>query len=154
MFKALGASPTSRQLQRGLFARCRPKIVDGQENPLPIIQTAKLYEVQKYCALTNHIWDGFWFLANGSAWEALPADLRDDRRDAINAAGMKQREDIAELNASRAGGPRRRKGLAFNQPTTGQLPRQAAEAGFYGEWKGKFGDEAWALLEKYVGKLA
>jgi TRAP-type C4-dicarboxylate transport system substrate-binding protein len=20
--------------------------------------------VQKYCSLTNHMWDGFWFLAN------------------------------------------------------------------------------------------
>ena len=26
-------------------------------------------------------------------------------------------------------------------------------AGFYAEWKGKFGDEAWAILESYTGKL-
>jgi TRAP-type C4-dicarboxylate transport system substrate-binding protein len=26
--------------------------------------------VQKYCSLTNHMWDGYWFLANRRAWEA------------------------------------------------------------------------------------
>ena len=27
-------------------------------------------------------------------------------------------------------------------------------AGFYSEWKGKYGDQAWELLEKSVGKLS
>jgi len=36
----------------------------------------KLQEVQKYCSLTNHMWDGFWPLANRRAWEALPDDVR------------------------------------------------------------------------------
>jgi len=29
-----------------------------------------------------------------------------------------------------------------------------SSAGFYSEWKGKYGDEAWAILEKSVGKLS
>ena len=39
------------------------------------IATAKLNEVQKYCSMTNHMWDGFWFLGNKKAFERLPADL-------------------------------------------------------------------------------
>ena len=68
-------SPTSLQFSE-VYSALQTKIVDAQENPLPIIQVAKLYEVQKYCSLTNHIWDGFWFIANGRAWERLPADLK------------------------------------------------------------------------------
>ena len=75
MFKALGAAPASLQFSE-VYSALQTKIVDAQENPLPIIQVAKLYEVQKYCSLTNHIWDGFWFIANGRAWRRLPADLQ------------------------------------------------------------------------------
>jgi hypothetical protein len=49
---------------REVYSALQTKVVDGQENPLAIISTAKLYEVQKFCSLTNHMWDGFWFLAN------------------------------------------------------------------------------------------
>ena len=79
MFKALGAAPASLQFSE-VYSALQTKIVDAQENPLPIIQVAKLYEVQKYCSLTNHIWDGFWFIANGRAWEALPGRPEDHRR--------------------------------------------------------------------------
>jgi tripartite ATP-independent transporter DctP family solute receptor len=65
MFKALGASPTSLQFSE-VYTSLQTKVVDAQENPLPIIQVAKLYEVQKYCSLTNHIWDGFWMIMNGA----------------------------------------------------------------------------------------
>src|SRR4051794_26275160 len=99
MFKALSASPTSLQFSE-VYSALQTRIVDAQENPLPIIQVAKLYEVQKYCALSNHIWDGFWFIANGRAWEALPADLKTIVASAINDAGLKQRDDIKAFNAT------------------------------------------------------
>src|SRR5665213_2275939 len=67
MFKAFEASPASINFSE-VYSALQSKVVDGQENPLAIIATAKLYEVQKYCSLTNHMWDGFWFLANGKAW--------------------------------------------------------------------------------------
>src|SRR3546814_11501096 len=91
MFKALGAAPTSLQFSE-VYSALQTKIVDAQENPLPIIQVAKLYEVQKYCSLTNHIWDGFWFIANGAAWDRLPKDLKTIVADAINGAGVRQSE--------------------------------------------------------------
>ena len=40
------------------------------------------------------------------------------------------------------------------RPTPDSFRAKLREAGFYGEWKGKFGDEAWGLLEGAVGKLA
>lgn len=152
MFKALEAAPTSINFAE-TYSALQTKIVDGQENPLAIISTAKLFEVQKYCSLTNHMWDGFWFLANRKAWEKLPPDLQAIVAKHINAAGVKERADVAELNAG-VQKDLATKGMAFNQPDTAAFRDQLRKAGFYGEWKGKYGDEAWAILERSVGKLA
>lgn len=152
MFKALDAAPTSINFAE-TYSALQTKIVDGQENPLAIISTAKLYEVQKYCSTSNHMWDGFWFLANRKAWEKLPADLQAIVAKHVNAAGLKERADVAELNA----GLQKElasKGMQFNQPDTTAFRDQLRKAGFYAEWKGKYGDEAWAILERAVGKLA
>ena len=152
MFKAFDAAPASINFSE-VYSALQTKVVEGQENPLALISTAKLYEVQKYCSLTNHMWDGFWFLANRRAWEKIPADVRDIVAKNINAAAMKEREDTAKLNATvrqdLAG-----KGLVFNQPEVTPFRDKLRSAGFYNEWKGKYGDQAWALLEKSVGKLA
>jgi TRAP-type C4-dicarboxylate transport system substrate-binding protein len=152
MFKALDAAPASINFNE-VYSALQTKIVDGQENPLAIVSTAKLYEVQKYCSLTNHMWDGFWFLANQRAWEALPDDVRGIVAKNINMAGLKEREDVAELNATLQQSLAA-KGLQFNQPNPAPFRDKLRTAGFYGEWRGKYGDEAWGLLEKSTGKLA
>lgn len=152
MYRAFDSAPTSINFNE-VYSALQTRIVDGQENPLAIIATAKLNEVQKYCSLTNHMWDGFWFLANRRAWERLPDDIRVIVARNIDAAGLKEREDTAKLNANLqqelAG-----KGLVFNRPDPAPFRDKLRSAGFYTEWKGKYGEEAWALLEKTVGKLA
>lgn len=152
MFKGLGAAPASLQFSE-VYSALQTKIVDAQENPLPIIQVAKLYEVQKYCSLTNHIWDGFWFIANGASWGRLPPDLQKIVAGAINDAGLKQREDIKKLNET-VQADLAAKGLQFNAPKSDSFRAALREAGFYADWKKRFGDEAWGLLEQAVGKLA
>ncbi len=151
MFEAFGAAPTSINFSE-VYSALQTKVVEGQENPLAIISTAKLYEVQKYCSLTNHMWDGFWFLANKKAWERLPQDLRTIVARHINAAGVKERVDVAALNAT-VQKELTDKGLVFNQPKTDSFRERMRKAGFYAEWKAKFGDEAWTLLERSTGKL-
>ena len=151
MFKAFDAAPTSINFSE-VYSALQTKVVEGQENPLAIIATAKLYEVQKYCSLTNHMWDGFWFLANKKAWERLPEDLRTIVAKHINAAGMNERVDVAALNAT-VQKDLTSKGLVFNQPKTDSFRERLRKSGFYAEWKAKFGDDAWALLERSTGKL-
>ena len=152
MFKAFDASPASINFSE-VYSALQTKIVEGQENPLALISAAKLYEVQKYCSMTNHMWDGFWFLMNRRAWAALPDDIKTIVAKHVNAAAVKEREDTEKLNATvkqeLAG-----KGLVFNQPEVGPFRDKLRTAGFYAEWKGKYGDKAWELLEKSVGKLS
>jgi len=151
MFKALDSSPTSLQFSE-VYTSLQTKIVDAQENPISIIQVAKLYEVQKYCALTNHIWDGFWFVANGRAWNELPDDVRTIVTEAINEAGLQQRADVKAMNET-VQADLKAKGLVFNTTVPDSFRAKLREAGFYKEWKERFGADAWSLLEQQVGTL-
>jgi TRAP-type C4-dicarboxylate transport system substrate-binding protein len=99
------------------------------------------------------MWDGFWFLANRRAWEKLPEDVRTIVAKNINASGVMERTDVAKLNAGLQQ-ELAAKGLTFNQPTSAPFREKLRSAGFYAEWKGKYGDQAWELLEKSVGKLS
>lgn len=149
MFTAFQSAPASINFAE-VYTALQTRVVDGQENPLAIISTAKLYEVQKYCSLTNHMWDGFWFLGNRRAWERLPADLRTIVHNNINAAAVLEREDVAKLNAGLKD-ELTSKGMVFNDTQAAPFREALRKAGFYAEWKKKYGDEAWAILEKAVG---
>jgi TRAP-type transport system periplasmic protein len=103
-FKALGAAPTSMNLTE-LYTSLQTKVVDGQENPLNVVETAKLYEVQKYVSLTSHAWDGFWLVANKRSWNKLPEDLRKLSSEIFDTHATKQREANAAFEAILAGNP-------------------------------------------------
>lgn len=150
MFKAFGSAPASINFAE-VYSALQTGIVDGQENPLSILKVAKLWEVQKYCSVTNHMWDGFWLLGNRRAWAALPEELQQIVSKHFNAAGMKQRADLAMLNASLR--PElEANGFTFNEPDPALFEAKLREAGFYAEWKRTYGEEAWAILESAVGR--
>ena len=152
MFKAFGASPTTINFNE-VYTALQTKVVDGQENPLSLIDTAKLYEVQKYVAITNHMWDGFWFLANKKAFEAMPANLREVVEAEFNTSAVDERNDLAKMNETVAT-TLKGKGLQFVDTDAAAFRAALKRAGFYNEWKGKFGAEAWGTLEKAVGSLS
>ena len=149
LFRAFNSAPISLNFSELYFA-LKNRLVDAQENPLAIISAAKLYEVQKYCSLTNHMWDGFWFLANRRAWEKLPEDLRAIVARNIDAAALLERADVAKLNAGLQA-ELTSKGMVINETKADAFRDALRKAGVYAEWKKKYGDEAWAILEKAVG---
>ena len=151
MFKAFESSPATINFAE-VYSSLQTRIVDAQENPLAIISTAKLNEVQKYCAITNHMWDGYWMLGNKKSFERMPADLQEIVTRNVNMAGMKVREDVKVLNAGLQA-DLKAKGMAFNNTDAEVFRAKLRAAGFYAEWHKKFGDESWAILEKYTGKL-
>lgn len=151
LFQALRASPTSINFAE-LYSALQTRIVDGQENSLPIINAGKLYEVQKHCSVTNHMWDGYWIVANQAAFTALPKDLQEIVAKSFEAAAVAQRADI--LNLSNSLRPALEKnGMTFNQPDAAPFRNALSASGFYAEWKKTFGPEPWALLERYTGQL-
>jgi tripartite ATP-independent transporter DctP family solute receptor len=152
LFKSLGASPTGLNFAE-VYSALQTKVVDGQENPPAIIAAAKLYEVQKYCSVTNHMWDGWWFLINRRAWSQVPAGTQETIAKIINSNCMAQREDIAQQNIALVK-TLSAAGLIFNDVDPKPFRDKLSESGYYREWKTKFGEEAWSLLEDAGGKLA
>jgi tripartite ATP-independent transporter DctP family solute receptor len=150
LFRTLGASPTPIVFPE-LYTSLQTHVVDGQETPYATIATAKLYEVQKYLSVTNHMPTIFWFLGNQDAWNALPADVRAVvNRNAVKYA-LLERRDIALISDATAD-KLRRFGLQFNTNVdTGSM--RAALGPFYAKWKNEFGPTAWSLLEATSGKL-
>jgi len=151
LFSALGAAPTSINFGE-LYAALQTHVVDGEENPLALIDSAKLYEVQKYVALTGHIWDGHYIFANARRWNGLPAEIRDAITRNLSDAAVKERQDIVTLNTSLTASLTKA-GLTITSPDKQPFRADLKKAGFYTDWKKKFGDEPWALLEKYTGPL-
>ena len=151
LFKALEAAPSPINFNE-VYTALQTKVVEGQENPLAIIATARLYEVQKSCSLTGHVWDGYWVLGNKRAFDKLPADVQQVIKRELDKSATDQRVDVAKLNTSLMT-DLKAKGINFVDVQQEDFRKKLASTGFYGEWKSKYGAAPGELLEKVSGKL-
>ncbi|MEW6045333.1 MAG: DctP family TRAP transporter solute-binding subunit [Bacillota bacterium] len=86
-FQALGASPAPIAFGE-LYTALQTRTVDGQENPLGVIWSARFYEVQKYVTMSDHQTDVWILAANKKKWESLPKDVQDILLQAGRDAGL------------------------------------------------------------------
>jgi len=152
MMKALGASPASANINE-LYSALQTKVFDGQENPLTNIQYFRIYEVQKFCALTSHMWEGYWLMGNRRAFSRMPADVQAVVTRTFDEGAQKQRLRLAEVTTSLQQ-TLKSEGITFTSPDRAPFREALARAGFYEQWKKQFGDEAWSHLEEVSGRLA
>ncbi len=145
LFQSLGAIPTPLNFDL-LYKALESETVDGQETPLALMMGSKLYEVQTYCSLTNHIWDGYWMLANDALWKGFAPKIRDILVEELDRAAVEERGDLAVLDPNLRGDAAMT-GLKINPVDTLLFQRALQKAGFYKEWKSRFGDVAWKKLE-------
>jgi TRAP-type transport system periplasmic protein len=149
LFRTLGASPVPID-SNALYTSLQTHLVDGAELPLDGIEYQRVYEVQRYLSITNHIWAGFWLAGNLDAWNALPPDIQT----VVNRNAAKhvllERKDSYLINVSVAN-KLKRQGLILNTLET--APMRARLAPYYARWKRELGSTAWSLLEDKVGKL-
>src|SRR5439155_442002 len=75
MFEAYGANPTPMAFAE-VFSALQTGVMDGQENPLAQICSAKLHEVQKYLSMTGHVYTPAYPTAGERRWHTLPPDVR------------------------------------------------------------------------------
>ncbi|MGO4395775.1 TRAP transporter substrate-binding protein [Variovorax sp. M-6] len=152
LFKGFGASPTAINFSE-LYTSLQTKVVNGQENPLVILETNRLYEVQQFCSLTNHMWDGYWVLGNRRSFQRMSPELQAIVTKHFDRSALDQREDMAKQDAQLRQSLSA-KGMKFNEVDNAPFREKLKAAGYYADWKQKFGPEAWALLEKYSGNLS
>jgi TRAP-type C4-dicarboxylate transport system substrate-binding protein len=90
---ALGANPQPLAFNE-LYQALQQKTYDAQENPIPIIYNNKLYEVQEFLSVTNHIYSGLCFAIAESTWSKLTAEQQEIVAAAAAASGESQCEVI------------------------------------------------------------
>jgi tripartite ATP-independent transporter DctP family solute receptor len=75
LFRTLGANPTSMSFKE-VFSALQQGVIDGQENPLAQIASAKFHEVQKYMSISNHVYTPAYPLINAKFFQGLPKDIQ------------------------------------------------------------------------------
>jgi TRAP-type transport system periplasmic protein len=152
LFTHLGAAPTPIPIKE-MYSALQTGVVDAQENGLPHIEFLKLYEVTKFCSLTNHIWDGLSIFVNAKAMNRLTSGQQEILTKNLNLAAVQERADYSSLMTDIL--PKiEQQGMKVNTTKRDEFVAVLNESGYYKEWKGRLGDEPWSLLEKYTGPLA
>jgi TRAP-type transport system periplasmic protein len=133
-----------------MYDALKARSFDGQSDPLGVVLSLKLYEVQTYLSLTAHWWSGFTLLANAAAWRALPREIQDVVDRNAEKFALLQREDTEGVNAAGAEGLARR-GMTVNTADTDSF--RAKLGGFYARWREKAGPATWRVLQSYAGEI-
>ncbi|MDK2924255.1 MAG: hypothetical protein PWQ41_29 [Bacillota bacterium] len=92
-FRVLGADPTPMAWSE-VFTALQQKTIDGQENPIPIIYNQKIYEAQKYLALTGHFYSPSLLLMSKAAFDKLTPEQQEIFREAAVEAASYERDQI------------------------------------------------------------
>jgi len=152
MFRALSAVPVVITLPYLRMALEHHQI-DGQEGMLPVVEYARLNEVQNYCALTHHIWDGLWVCVNPASWRQLPERLQHIVTNTLNGAAQRQREASAKMEdgirTSLA-----RTGMKFTEVDLASFRDVLRRQGYYALARKKFGEQTWSIVQKATGVAA
>lgn len=97
MFRTLGANPAPLSFTE-VFTALQTGAFDGQENPLQVISSAKLAEVQRYLSLTRHVYNPQIVAISKIRWDTLSPEQQDAMRRAAEEIGDEYRASGEELD--------------------------------------------------------
>ncbi|MBD1378932.1 DctP family TRAP transporter solute-binding subunit [Bacillus sp. IB182487] len=145
LWRELGADPTTMAFSE-VFTALQQGTIDGQENPIDVIKSSKLEEVQKYISMWNYSYDPLIFGMNKEKFDSMhPDDQKIIKKAAENAnkyqiklAREQEQRQIEELKAA---------GMEFVYPTDAEIElfRKASEK-IYEEYESIWGSD---LLETF-----
>ena len=98
LWRTYGANPTPMAFTEVISA-LQQGTIDAQENPLSIIDSNKLYEVQHYISLTGHVFSPHCLYINQERYDSLDPELQQALDKAAAAYQTAQRARATELNA-------------------------------------------------------
>jgi TRAP-type transport system periplasmic protein len=148
-FKALGADAGMVPFS-GMYDALKSRQFDGQSDPLGVVLSLKLHEVQTYLSLTAHWWSGFTLLSSAAAWAALPRPVQEVVERNAEKFALLQRDDVEQINAAGTEELARR-GMQVNTADTASFRPRLGD--FYKSWRDKAGPEMWRLLESFAGEI-
>ena len=133
-FKALGGFGVAMPFPE-LYSALETKTVDGQENPVNLIESTKLYEVQKYLSLTRHLYNPVAVMYSKKLWDQLaPADQA-VVRDCARASTAEQRR-VNRQQAEKSLAHLKELGMQVNTVSDPEIARmrQATAAVYDSQW--------------------
>jgi len=99
IWQALGANPVP--MPWPIYTELKQGVIDGQENPLWVMEIYKFYEIQKYMTLTRHDYSYHIDVASLQWWKTLNAETQKMIQEAMYEAAVFQRKDNRSKNAAR-----------------------------------------------------
>jgi TRAP-type transport system periplasmic protein len=142
-FRAFGASPTPMAWSE-VYTALQQKTIDGQENPVAIVYHQKIYEVQKYLALTGHFYSPTPLLMSLKVFNALPKDIQKIMLDTALECATYERNLLRDSEAKQLAEVKA-KGTQVTIPN--KKPFQEAAGPVYKEFRDQFGKE---IIDKII----
>jgi len=146
MAEAWGARPTPLNISE-LYLALSQGAVDGQENPLPTIQSNKFFEVQKYLVLTGHIITPRLIAVNEGAWQALDPKAQQSIKAAVAKYGLVQDNEIVSQE-SKLVDTFKGAGMTVIQPDVESF-RKPVLASLPAKFESKWGKGLWERIAAY-----
>lgn len=137
LFNALGANATPMPFPE-VYSALEQRAIDGQENPYTTILASKFHEVQKYLAVTRHIYNPTAVVVSRKLWDALPPADRKILTDASHAATAYQRQ-VSRQQADEALAALKKAGMQVTELAPAELA--------------KLREKAKPVIEKHAAKI-
>lgn len=137
-FKTAGLNPTPMAWSE-VFGALQQKVIDGQENPVAVVYSSKIYETQKFLSLTQHVYSPAVVIVNLKKWQAMPKEDQDMLLKAAQEMAQYQRKlgrDAEEKQISELTG----KGMTVTKDVDKAAWQQAMQPAF-AEFAKQFGKD-------------
>jgi tripartite ATP-independent transporter DctP family solute receptor len=143
-FRQLGADATPMAWGE-VFTSLQQGLLDAQENPIPIVATFKLYEVQKFLSLTAHVYSPAPILMSKKSWDRMPPDIQKTVLDTALEVARVQRQ-LNRGQEQKQLGELKAKGMTIIENPDRAAFREAMKPVFE-QFQGQFGKD---LVQRIV----
>lgn len=152
MFNALGANATPMAFTE-LYPALEQKSIDGQENPVTVIQANKLNEVQKFLTLTRHTYNPQALIMSKKFWDGLTGDERKLIQEAADEARNYQRQVSRDKEAS-ALADLKKAGMQVNELSSTELVKLVSKTRpVWTKYRTEIGESTVAEVQAELDKL-
>ncbi|WP_419787062.1 DctP family TRAP transporter solute-binding subunit [Pseudodesulfovibrio sp.] len=154
LVSSLGGQPVSIAWAE-VYTALQTGVADGQMNPLPIIEFAKLYEVQKYLTISNHLFAPHVWLMNADFYNSLTDNEKKVVESAAKTAIVVSRGIANAIEASDRGLPFLAKKMeVYTLPESEKEKFRAASLPVVKKYiEDTFGDEGKAMLNSFLSAI-
>ena len=120
-FSALGSNPTPLAFSE-VYSALETRTVDGQENPIALIENMKFYEVQKFLSLTRHAYSPLAVLISKKKFDTLSAQEQGVMRECA-VAGQEESRRVGRAQDAEVIAKLKKQGMQVNEVSGAELQR-------------------------------